>query len=482
MGKQKKFMLVAIGLAAVLMGGALLLCFAEGAPLHAVECWLRERVGADLFAYYTSQLSLTFITISVMSVLSEKNVIIYWENIAESRLIKPTFGCFAAFSWYSIIANIGSAAGVFIKSYTVFALFFLANILVLILLTNAIIDVYYGKDSKKKKLVRELQRDLACQIREEDGSDAYVEKILGLQQRVRQLHAESNMLELREIYNLYEAEYPLFDDVSAKPFTEALSDSLDLKTDDLFVRMLSRVTETEEARMRAHFISGKAAMGVPPSELPLEEIVEVLEAQPVIPPEENPFGEEAQRTLMRTNPFYDCEIWMALVHTHALKRWVSQVDIVNTRTPSYMEFARVLKRRLVAVYNYFGYLSCVSKGHPEFVDHILLKQKPSGEVVLQETGESVDPQLLEHLIHIAFAHMERGVWENEPLYVLWKIVRDYYLAGKNTDTVGMFLGEYRDFPIPAFMLNWAWGEEVEMLYELLDRKSDSTDAEQSQTK
>ncbi|MBR4863162.1 MAG: hypothetical protein IKU07_01195, partial [Oscillospiraceae bacterium] len=82
------------------------------------------QIPGELFGHYVGQLSLTFITISVMSVLSEKSVVVYWENIAEAKLIKPLFGSFASYTLYSIAATVGAGISVCLNSHLGFAFFF----------------------------------------------------------------------------------------------------------------------------------------------------------------------------------------------------------------------------------------------------------------------------------------------------------------------------------------------------------------------
>lgn len=116
----------------------------------------------DLLGYYGAQLSLTFITISVMSVLSDKSVVVYWENIAEAKLIKPLFGSFASYTAYSITATVGAGISALLGEHLAFLVFFALNIPVLILLTLTMVDVYYGREGKKTKLEKCLQRNAAA--------------------------------------------------------------------------------------------------------------------------------------------------------------------------------------------------------------------------------------------------------------------------------------------------------------------------------
>jgi len=116
----------------------------------------------DLLGYYGAQLSLTFITISVMSVLSDKSVVVYWENIAEAKLIKPLFGSFASYTAYSIVATVGAGISALLGNHLAFLMFFALNIPVLILLTLTMVDVYYGREGKKTKLEKILKENAAA--------------------------------------------------------------------------------------------------------------------------------------------------------------------------------------------------------------------------------------------------------------------------------------------------------------------------------
>ena len=149
---------------------------------------------ADLFDYYTAQLSLTFISISVMSVLSDKSVIIYWANVSEDRLIRPTFYCFAAYTYYSIGATVGAGLGVFLDNAALFVAFFAADVIVMILLTISMIDVYYGRDTKKKALAKTLVPFTDQAV--------YENKILALEHNLLKAADDKDIVFLREVYEL----------------------------------------------------------------------------------------------------------------------------------------------------------------------------------------------------------------------------------------------------------------------------------------
>lgn len=233
--------------------------------------------GADLFTYYTAQLSITFISISVLSVLSDKSVIIYWANVSEDRLIKPTFNCFAAYTYYSIGATLGSGLGVVLNNGLVFAAFFVVNILVMIALTASMVDVYYGRDAKIKKLQKELAADYYKSRRKDINLSAeeyppvfsakYREKMLGLRQHLYNSYDNNDLSELKEMYELYGACPDLFYSKDGETAVKTIVETVDGKTMSIFVSSLLRglhVTlfnaECDEVRRRRtwHYKSRKS--------------------------------------------------------------------------------------------------------------------------------------------------------------------------------------------------------------------------------
>lgn len=80
---------------------------------------------------YLSQLSFTFITISVMSVLSDSSNIIYWENIVDRKLIQPKWYCFYAYTTYSFATVLFGGLAALFDFSLLFMLLFIFDILIL---------------------------------------------------------------------------------------------------------------------------------------------------------------------------------------------------------------------------------------------------------------------------------------------------------------------------------------------------------------
>ena len=60
-----------------------------------------ESISKAKLDFIIAHASMTFISISVMSVLSENNMMVYWENVIKERLINPPFLCFASLTIYA---------------------------------------------------------------------------------------------------------------------------------------------------------------------------------------------------------------------------------------------------------------------------------------------------------------------------------------------------------------------------------------------
>lgn len=115
--------------------------------------------GDRVLSLFTSQLSLTFITISVMSVLSDKTVTLYWVNLVEDNLISPPYRCFYAYVIYSFTTIVINLFAILFNNYLLFTVFFIINFIVLFLLTYSMLSVYFRPDSKESKAIRDFKKD-----------------------------------------------------------------------------------------------------------------------------------------------------------------------------------------------------------------------------------------------------------------------------------------------------------------------------------
>ncbi len=212
-------------LCSVILGAALTVAFLWlfsgfrnliSAPLDFVEIYINKLFGNDstntLWSIFSAQLSLTFISISVLSILSEKDHVIYWKDLVEERLLSPRFCCFAAFTYYSITAAIVSCIAVFCSCFTLFVFSFLVNLIVLILLTDSILDVYFSKDKHIRIMKNELKDayNLAFKVPYEARKEDRYNKIMNDFSVQIQRHKD-DALYMRQAFELIFNNIELFD-------------------------------------------------------------------------------------------------------------------------------------------------------------------------------------------------------------------------------------------------------------------------------
>ena len=108
--------------------------------------------------FLLSQVSMTFISVSVMSVLSENNIIIYWENVVKERLISPMLLCFSSLTIYAFVIMCFSFLSFYLDLASGVFIFFSLAILDLMVLTSVMIRVYYGRERRKKELEKQYKK------------------------------------------------------------------------------------------------------------------------------------------------------------------------------------------------------------------------------------------------------------------------------------------------------------------------------------
>lgn len=144
------------------------------------------RLGSEeALTLYLSQLSFTFITISVMSVLSDSSVVIYWENIVKKKLIEPVWKCFYSYTTYSFATVIFGGIAALMGLPLVFLAFFIIDIIVLMALTFSMIDVYFRHDEKAARLEREFGELVSYKEAPEDEIKQDYEKYLKITSKLR---------------------------------------------------------------------------------------------------------------------------------------------------------------------------------------------------------------------------------------------------------------------------------------------------------
>jgi len=109
----------------------------------------------DLFL---TQISVSFIAITITSVLSSKDELVYWANLVEEILVYPKHSSFESVTDYCFFSVIGSFVCVIIKEPIALLVFFAFNIISLATLAYKMLTIYFDKDKLKKRLQREFDK------------------------------------------------------------------------------------------------------------------------------------------------------------------------------------------------------------------------------------------------------------------------------------------------------------------------------------
>ena len=124
--------------------------------------------GDVLMDIYLSQVSLTFITVSVITVLSDKTVTLYWKNLVEDILVRPKLSCLYSLVTYSISTVLISSVAIVIKNKFFVIICFAIDIFCLIWLTYSMLNVYFSRSKQKEKAIKEYKK-----LEELEESNAY---------------------------------------------------------------------------------------------------------------------------------------------------------------------------------------------------------------------------------------------------------------------------------------------------------------------
>ena len=120
----------------------------------------------NIFAAYLSQISLTFIVVSIITVLSDKTRNLYWVNLVEYKLVEPRGRGFRDFVNYSFIVLVFSTFGIVADYKILFYTSFIINIILLFFLTKSVLGIYFDVNRIKKELEKNYEKSGNSNIQE----------------------------------------------------------------------------------------------------------------------------------------------------------------------------------------------------------------------------------------------------------------------------------------------------------------------------
>ncbi len=107
---------------------------------------------------YVTQISSTFIVVSLVSFLSDNGDDVLWENTIQYSLVYPKIFNFISISVYLIWNLVFSTVVLFANDGAMFFIFFNTDIILLFVMTYKMIGAFFSRDGIKMQLVEEYDR------------------------------------------------------------------------------------------------------------------------------------------------------------------------------------------------------------------------------------------------------------------------------------------------------------------------------------
>lgn len=108
--------------------------------------------------FYLTQVSTSFIVITIMNVLSDKTNTLYWDDIVESKLVHPPYRNIKSFMRYSFLALLISTLGLISHKTYIVSLSFGINVIILVVLSYKMLDIYFNRERNRQKLIRKYYK------------------------------------------------------------------------------------------------------------------------------------------------------------------------------------------------------------------------------------------------------------------------------------------------------------------------------------
>lgn len=108
-----------------------------------------------------NQYTITFLIVSLLSLLSGNCECIYWVNILEQKIIKPLHRNFISLTIYAFLSMFAGTLAYIVKDLVLVITYFFMDACILVVLTLKMVGVFFGK----AKIQRSLHREIVDEVR-----------------------------------------------------------------------------------------------------------------------------------------------------------------------------------------------------------------------------------------------------------------------------------------------------------------------------
>lgn len=115
-----------------------------------------------------TQYTITFLIVSLLSLLSGSDEYVYWVDVLEQKIISPKHLNFTSMSVYAFIFMFAGTVAFFIENNILVLIFFILDVILLVFLTFRMTSVYFGKERLRQNLYSKLEKEIKAYLYEPD--------------------------------------------------------------------------------------------------------------------------------------------------------------------------------------------------------------------------------------------------------------------------------------------------------------------------
>ncbi len=145
-----------------------------------------------------NQYTITFLIISLLSLLSGNRECIYWVDILEYKIILPLHRNFISLTIYSFLSMLAGTVAYIMCDKLLVLEFFVYDVVILIILTLKMVGVYFGKAKIQQRLYKEILKDVRRYLNNKDEQTFGIvsDKLNGMYEKAYQLAQDGKFNEI----------------------------------------------------------------------------------------------------------------------------------------------------------------------------------------------------------------------------------------------------------------------------------------------
>lgn len=157
-----------------------------------------------------TQYTITFLIVSLLSLLSGSGEYIYWVDVLEQKIISPRHLNFTSMSVYAFISMFAGSIAFLRGKSNLVLLFFAADVILLVFLTFRMTSVYFGKERLRRKLYSKIEKDIKKYL---DAPDS--EQLKAIEDKLNGVYENATKLaEKKQFGEILETDFQLLIDIS----------------------------------------------------------------------------------------------------------------------------------------------------------------------------------------------------------------------------------------------------------------------------